>query len=135
MKEQPGSSSVVQGVATDKFAIGYSGIGYMTADVRAVPLSVDAESSMIPATAENAYTGDYPLARFLYLYVNYEPNSDLDPLRREFIRYMYSRQGQKDVVKAGYYPVTAKVAGKALASISCVSALAKSSRIRKPSRS
>ena len=36
VKEQPGSSAVVQGVATDRFAIGYSGIGYKTADVRAV---------------------------------------------------------------------------------------------------
>ena len=38
MKEQPGSSTVVQGVASDKFAIGYSGIGYRTADVRPVPI-------------------------------------------------------------------------------------------------
>ncbi len=110
VKEQPGSSSVVQGVASDKYAIGYSGIGYKTADVLAVPLASDAKSDMVAAAAENAYTGEYPLARFLYLYMNYKPGSNLDPLRREFVRYIFSRQGQEDVVKDGYYPVTAEIA-------------------------
>jgi len=117
VKEQPGSSSVVQGVATDRFAIGYSGIGFMTADVRALPLAQEAESGMIEATPENAYSGEYPLPRFLYLYVNKEPNAPLDPLRREFVRYILSKQGQDDVLKAGYYPVTAKIAEKTLASL------------------
>src|ERR1019366_3688924 len=59
VKEQPGSSSVVQGVASDKYAMGYSGIGYATADVRAVPLS-DGSGQPFAANAENAYSGDYP---------------------------------------------------------------------------
>lgn len=114
VKEQPGSSSVIQGVATDKFAIGYSGIGYATADVRAVPLSAKTGGEMIPATADYAYTGDYPLARFLWLSVNVKPNTELDPLRREFIKYIFSKQGQEIVIKDGYYPVTAEVARDAL---------------------
>jgi phosphate transport system substrate-binding protein len=117
VKEQPGSSAVVQGVATDKGGIGYSGIGYKTADVRAVPLASDASSDAVEATPENAYTGEYPLARYLYLYVNYKPGSDLDPLRREFIKYIFSKQGQMDVVKDGYYPVTASIARKTLESV------------------
>jgi phosphate transport system substrate-binding protein len=117
VKEQSGSSSVVQGIARDKYGIGYSGIGYMTADVRAVPLKADAASPAIEAKPENAYSGDYPLSRFLYVYVNYKPGSQLEPLRREFIRYVFSKEGQSDVVKDGYFPVTAQIAGKALASI------------------
>jgi phosphate transport system substrate-binding protein len=117
VKEQPGSSSVVQGVATDRYAIGYSGIGYKTADVRAVPLAEAASSKMVEAAAENAYTGEYPLARFLYAYVNFKPNSRLDPLRREFVRYIFSKQGQLDVVKDGYYPVPATVAREQLQSV------------------
>jgi len=117
VKEQPGSSSVVQGIAADKYAIGYSGIGYMTADVRAVPLAKDAKSAPVPATPENAYTGTYPMARFLYVYVNYKPGTQIDPLRREFVRYMLSKQGQEDVVKDGYYPLTAKLVGDALKSV------------------
>ena len=117
VKEQPGSSAVVQGVATDKGGIGYSGIGYKTADVRALPLAQDAFSTPVEATPENAYSGEYPLARYLYLYVNYKPGSELDPLRREFIKYIFSKQGQTDVVKDGYFPVPANIARKTLESV------------------
>jgi phosphate transport system substrate-binding protein len=121
VKEQPGSSSVVQGVASDRFAIGYSGIGYMTADVRAVSLG-KVEGKYVPATPENAYSGEYPLSRFLWVYVNYKPGSQLDPLRREFIRYIFSKQGQGDVVKDGYYPVTAAIAEEAFKSVGLAAA-------------
>ena len=117
VKEQPGSSAVVQAVANDRYGIGYSGIGYKTADVNAIALAVDASSPMVEAVARNAYTGEYPLARFLYLYVNYKPGSQLEPLRGEFIRYIYSKEGQSDVIKDGYYPVTAAIANKSLASV------------------
>jgi phosphate transport system substrate-binding protein len=109
VKEQPGSATVVQGVATDITGIGYSGIGYKTADVRAVPLALEG-SQYVEASPANAYTGDYPLARPLLLSVNYKPGSQLDPLRREFIKYIFSKQGQEDVVKDGYFPVPASVA-------------------------
>jgi len=116
VKEQPGSSAVVQGVATDLGAIGYSGIGYKTADVRAVPLAVEGKD-YVPAEAQYGYSGEYPLARFLYIYLNYRPGSDLDPLRREFIRYVFSREGQEVVAKDGFLPLTAKVARAQLAKI------------------
>ncbi len=119
VNEQPGSSSVVQSIASDKYGIGYSGIGYMTSDVRAVPLSVETGSAteMIPATPENAYTGDYPLARFLYLSINYKPGSKLDDLRAEFIKFIFSQQGQEVVVKDGYFPVPAGVAREELKAV------------------
>jgi phosphate transport system substrate-binding protein len=117
VKEQPGSSAVVQGVASDRYGMGYSGIGYKTADVIAVPLAEDATSEHVAAVPANAYSGDYPLARFLYMYVNYKPGSQLDPLRAEFIRFVLSREGQLAVVKDGYFPVTAEIARETLASV------------------
>jgi phosphate transport system substrate-binding protein len=114
VKEQPGSSSVVQSVASDRYAIGYSGIGYKTADVRTVPLGKDASSGFVEAVPENAYSGKYPMARFLYVYVNAKPNSDLDPLRKEFLRYVLSKQGQEVVVKDGYFPLTARLVADGL---------------------
>jgi len=117
VKEQPGSSSVVQGVASDKYAVGYSGIGYKTADVLAVPLSSKEGEPFVEATPDNAYSGEYPLARFLYLYINAKPGEALDPLRREFIKYIFSKQGQMDVVKDGYYPVPAAIATETLAAL------------------
>jgi len=114
VKEQPGSSTVVQGVASDKFAIGYSGIGYKTADVRAVPLAAKTGGKCVEATADNAYAGDYPLARFLYVYVNANPNQKLDPLRAEFVKFVFSKQGQAATVKDGYFPVTWGIAAEDL---------------------
>jgi phosphate transport system substrate-binding protein len=114
VKEQPGSSAVVQAVASDKWAMGYSGIGYKTADVRAVSLSKKSGEALVEAIPENAYTGDYPLARFLWVYVNVKPGSALDPLRREFVRYIFSKPGQEDVHKAGYFPLPAAVAKEQL---------------------
>jgi phosphate transport system substrate-binding protein len=115
VKEQPGSSAVVQGVANDKFGIGYSGIGYKTADVAVVPLAPDMSSQPVPATAETV--ADYPLARFLYLYLNYRPGSRLDPLRGEYLKYIFSQEGQLAVLKDGYLPVTAKIAAEDLAKV------------------
>jgi phosphate transport system substrate-binding protein len=123
VKEQAGSSSVVQAVASDRFAMGYSGIGYKTADVRAVPLSAATGEDFVAAEPANAYSGDYPLSRFLFLYVNAKPGEGLDPLRREFVRYLFSKEGQSEVIKDGYYPVTAKIAADALAQIGVKSAV------------
>jgi phosphate transport system substrate-binding protein len=114
VKEQAGSSAVVQAVASDRYAMGYSGIGYKTADVRAVPLAKKAGEPFVEAVPDNAYSGQYPLARFLFVYVNIKPGSALDPLRREFLRYVLSLPGQEDVVKAGYYPLPAAIVKKQL---------------------
>ena len=104
VKEQPGSSTVVQGVASDKFAMGYSGIGYKTADVRAIALS-GRDGQCYEASQDNAYKGKYPISRFLYIYVNKNPSSALDPLRGEFLKFVLSRSGQDDTIKDGYYPM------------------------------
>ena len=112
VREQPGSSSVVQGVASERNAIGYSGIGYKTADVRAVPLKRSGDDRFYQASAEDA--DGYPLARFLWVYVNYEPGSELDPMRREFVRYIYSQQGQEAVLRDGFIPVSPAIARRGL---------------------
>ena len=108
VKEQPGSSSVVQGVASDLGGIGYSGIGYATSSVRALPLADG--GAMHEPSLENCLSGDYPLARFLYIYVNKKPNEPLDKLTQEFISFVLSKAGQEIVVKDGYYPLPATVA-------------------------
>jgi len=107
VKEQPGSSSVVQAVATDRHGIGYSGIGYRTADVRPVPLSTKSTGKCMEPTPENGFTGNYPLARFLYIYLGQKPGEALDPLRKEFLTYVLSREGQEAVAKDGYLPLPA----------------------------
>ncbi len=114
VKEQPGSAAVVQGVTVDRFAVGYSGIGYATAGVRAVPLTGKKGGTCVEVTADNAYSGSYPLARFLFVYVNRAPGKPLDPLTREFVKLVLSREGQEGVIKDGYFPIPASVAKEEL---------------------
>jgi phosphate transport system substrate-binding protein len=108
VKEQPGSASVVQAVASDKYGIGYSGIGYKTADVAVVPLAENPDAEFVPALPENV--SSYPLARFLQVYINARPGQALDPLRREFLKLVFSKQGQDMVIKDGYLPISSSIA-------------------------
>jgi phosphate transport system substrate-binding protein len=117
VNEQPGSASVVQSVSASLNGIGYSGIGYVTSGVRAVPLAKEEGQPFIEATPEKAITGEYPLARFLYIYVNKHPNKPVPPLEREFLKMVLSRVGQMVVVKDGYIPLPASVVEKELAKL------------------
>ncbi|NVK38974.1 MAG: phosphate ABC transporter substrate-binding protein PstS family protein [Gammaproteobacteria bacterium] len=116
VKEQPGSASVVQAVSSSLNGIGYSGMGYQTSSVRAVPLSKKG-GAYIEANADNAVNGSYPLSRFLYVYVNKKPNQALAPIEREFVKMILSQQGQGIVAKDGYIPLPAKVVKKTLKSL------------------
>jgi len=114
VNEQPGSASVVQSVSASINGVGYSGIGYKTSGVKAVPLSKKEGNSAIEATTENALSGQYPLSRFLYVYVNKHPNKLLPPLEREFVTMVLSRIGQQVVIKDGYIPLPSSVVDKEL---------------------
>ncbi|MDG4811782.1 phosphate ABC transporter substrate-binding protein PstS family protein [Hydrogenovibrio sp. 3SP14C1] len=112
VNEQPGSASVVQSVSSSLNGIGYSGIGYKTAGVKAVPLTKKEGKPFVEATPNNALKGTYPLARVLYVYVNKAPNKPLEPVVKEFLNLVLSQKGQQDVVKDGYIPLPAKMAAK-----------------------
>jgi phosphate transport system substrate-binding protein len=117
VKEQPGSASVVQGVTEDRYGIGYSGIGYRTSGVKLVPLAETEKGPFSDGSYEDVTSGKYPLWRFLYIYGNKAPNKPLDPLVGEFVKLIYSREGQEAVVKDGYMPLTAKLAQVELAKV------------------
>ena len=117
VKEQPGSAAVVQGLTVDRGAIGYSGIGYATAGVRAVPIADKDGAKCVEADADHAYNGTYPLARFLYVYINKAPGKGLEPITREFVKLVVSKDGQEAVIKDGYFPIPASIAKEELAKV------------------
>ena len=106
VNELPGSASVAQAVGASPAAIGYSSLGYKSAGVRPLAISDGAGPAVMP-TAEAAGGGRYPLARYLYTYVNRPPGQPLPPLVREFFRFIYSREGQRLVLQDGYVPLPA----------------------------
>ena len=122
IKEQPGSSSVVQGVAADLGAIGYSGIGYKTSGVKALPLASEDNAPFVEANYANCLNGTYPLARYLYVYVNKAPSKDMDKLTSEFMTFILSKQGQEITIKDGYFPLPADVASEGRAALKYYSA-------------
>ncbi|HEY8126174.1 MAG TPA: phosphate ABC transporter substrate-binding protein [Methylocystis sp.] len=107
IKMQSGSEAVVSAVGADASAIGYSGIGYKTAAVRAVP--VTAGKACYDASFDNTYSRKYPLARGLYVYLLKDPKKPIDTLSGEFVKYVLSRDGQMQAKKGGYYPVTRNI--------------------------
>jgi phosphate transport system substrate-binding protein len=117
VKEQPGSASVVQGVTEDRFGIGYSGIGYKTSGVKAVPLADKEGSAYSDGSYDDVRSGKYPLNRFLFVYINRAPGKSLDPLTREFVKFILSREGQEVVVKDGYLPLSADIVKQELAKL------------------
>jgi phosphate transport system substrate-binding protein len=117
VKEQPGSASVVQGVTADQYGIGYSGIGYRTSGVKPLKLAAKPGGAFYGVDPEDVYAGRYPLSRFLYIYINKAPNKPLDPLVREYVKYILSQEGQQVVVKDGYLPIAPKVVQEELAKL------------------
>ncbi len=113
VNEQPGSASVVQSVASTISGIGYSGVGYRVAGVRLVSIAKTGTEYIQP-TRENIVSGKYPLSRYLYVYVNKHPNYPLSPIEAEFIRFIYSAQGQALVEKDGYVSISADFAAQEL---------------------
>ena len=116
VKEQPGSASVVQGIEKELGGIGYSGIGYATSGVRALPIAESATA--IEPNYENVESFKYPIARYLYVYLNVPPAGP-DKLTCEFIKYVISKAGQADTIKDGYFPLSSKAAAKSLADSGC----------------
>ena len=66
---------------------------------------------------EDVKSGKYPLNRFLYIYINKAPGKPLDPLVREFSKFIFSKEGQEVVLKDGYLPLPAEIAKQELAKL------------------
>jgi len=116
VNELPGSASVVQAVASGINTIGYSGVGYRVSNAKQLPISVHG-TNYINATRETIVSGEYPLSRYLYVYINKHPGKRLSLIETEFIRFIYSKQGQQVVEKDGYVAISGDIADKELEKI------------------
>ncbi len=105
---------IVEAVAKDEGAIGFGGLSYATGDVKAVPLALFEGQDFVAVNSPEADQGLYPLVRRLQLVVRHDPKSELNPVEREFIKYVFSQMGQEDVIKAGFQAIPARPARVAL---------------------
>ena len=97
MLEQNSNGAVLQTVAQTPGAIGYVSIGFVSKDVKALPIWYNAQK-FIPASVDNVKTRTYPISRDLYMITNGQPSG----LSGDFIKYILSPEGQKIVADQGY---------------------------------
>lgn len=105
MKTEAGSASVVMGIKKDRYAIGFSGIGYRTSSVRPIPLAMAKGKPFVEPTFETVTDGTYPLRRHLFLYVNKSPKEAISPAVMEFVKFAVSFEGQQAVIQEGFFPL------------------------------
>jgi phosphate transport system substrate-binding protein len=98
-------------VGHDRYGITYTGILYRTADVKPVALAATPADPYVVPTLESVQDRSYPLSRDVYYYLNRPPGQSVDPLVKEFLRFVLSREGQEAVQRDGkYLPLTADIA-------------------------
>jgi phosphate transport system substrate-binding protein len=100
--DQSGSKDVVSLVASTPCAIGYSGMGYATDQVKMLKVSKKKGEPGIEPTVANAKSGAYPLSRALYIYTAGEPTG----AAKQYLDWIMSDAGQKVVLELGFVPVT-----------------------------
>jgi len=90
-------------VASDRAGIGYSGVAYLDAAVRVLPIAIAAGEAPVAPTYENVALAKYPLSRLVFFNVNKAPGKPLPPALDEFLRFVLSREGQEVVRDHGIY--------------------------------
>jgi len=100
--DQSGSKDVVALVSRTPNAIGYSGMGYATPEVKMLKVSKKKGEPAVAPTIENAKKGAYPITRALYIYTIGEPKGPV----KQYLDWILSPEGQKVVAELGYVPAS-----------------------------
>ncbi len=99
-QNMPGTAAVVNAVSKDKNGIGYGGEAYGKG-IKFIKIKKDEKSPAYPPSAENVKSGNYPISRYLYLYLRSKPTGET----KKFVDWILSKEGQELVTKVGYFPV------------------------------
>ena len=101
---------IIDALQKDRFGLAVSSVRYANAEVKAIPLAAQDGGPYLMATRENLIARKYPLTRVTYAFVNQLPDKPIDPKVREFLRYVFSREGQQDIERdRGYLPLSEEV--------------------------
>ncbi len=95
-----GTAAVVNAVANDPNGIGYGGAAYAKG-IKFAAVKKDAKSPAVLPSLETVRNGQYPITRYLYLYLRTKPAGDV----KKFLDWAVSPEGQDIVTKVGYFPV------------------------------
>jgi phosphate transport system substrate-binding protein len=97
----------------DRYGLAVSNLRYANSDVKALMLAAASEAQYVPASRETLGNGSYPLTRMTYAFVNQPPGQPVPALVKEFLRFVYSDEGQKVVLESqGFLPLTKRDASQ-----------------------
>jgi phosphate transport system substrate-binding protein len=106
------AAAIMRALARDPYGISFGNGSYMTHQVKALGLIAHGVESQF--TLNDVASGRYPLERYLYIYVNRRPDKPLEPIIKEFLRFVLSRQGQELVSRNQYLPLTPAIDARQL---------------------
>ena len=109
LRGEPVATSIVQGVGATDAAIGFASYFYDTKRARPLAIGVNENGPFYEPTHANCVSRAYPMARFLYIYVNKPPGKSLNPLAAHFVAFACSKQGQETAARDGNFPLTADI--------------------------
>ena len=84
-------------------SIGYDGLGYVTADQKAIAVAAGPSGPYVLPTIESVNSGEYPIARDLYMYTAGEPQGVI----ADYLAWILSPDGQVIVRRLGFVPLGA----------------------------
>lgn len=97
----PSSEGIIKETSQNINAIGYDGLGYVTDEVKVISVAAEPGADYIPPSVDTVNSGQYPIARELYMYTNGKP----DGLLAEYMDWIYSTEAQKIVSDLGFVPI------------------------------
>jgi phosphate transport system substrate-binding protein len=109
---------IIDALSQDRYGIAISNLRFANASVKAVVLAGDDGGAYYAPTPNNLIDQSYPLARLIPACIDRKPGEPVDPLLREFLRFLLSREGQRAMLQdSGYLPLATQVIRAQLAMI------------------
>jgi phosphate transport system substrate-binding protein len=99
--EQTSAQDLIQRIGDDRYGIGFTGVAYLTPNVKVVPLAETDAGPYSSGSLEDVLNGKYPLTRSMYVYLKKEPGKPLHPALHEFLMFILSKEGQVTAIKGG----------------------------------
>lgn len=119
------TKAILSRLSADPAGLAVAAIGLENQQIKQLPIVDEQDGSLSTGTPAQVTADQYPFGRYLYLYLRHEPGKGIDPLAREYLRFVLSRQGQQIIASQpkGYIPLTAEQARAELAKLDEVAPL------------
>ena len=98
----PSSEGIGAEIRQNPNAIGYDGLGYVTEEMKVIGVASTSSDEFVLPSSETVNSGDYPIARDLYMYTRDVPTGVI----KEYLDWILSADAQEIVTELGFVPIT-----------------------------